>query len=265
MRWRRCAIAITWIGAGSLAAGCAREQPAPASARRIGERAAAAVAHEVPVARPPMSLDSGTNRVLEVWPIPLAKGRQLDETRRLVELLQADLALQRGFQTATLLASGDGTTLVLVAAWNDEASADAGNALLDRWLHVESDTAARRDRTGTLTPRVRVRRTVGTPPVLSDASMLQFTRYLLKPGHSFKALATLSDSNLAMRVLQDTAAQGGALLAAADSGALYMLLQARNATALDPSFRTAATLPFWSPFATREETLLAVVAIVHAR
>lgn len=245
-----------------LASACGSERETPS---RIADTARTATPPDVAVARPPISLDAAADRVLEVWPLAVPKGRQLEETRRIVELLQADLALQRGFETATLLASGDGATLVLVAAWADEGSAAAGDALLDRWLRTESDTAVLRGRTGTLTPRVRIRRTVGTPPVLSDASMLQYTRYLLKPGHSFGALATLSDSNLAMRVLQDTAAQGGALLAAADSGALYMLLQARNATALDPALREAGTMPFWSPFATREETLLAVVAIVHAR
>ena len=95
--------------------------------------------------------------------------------------------------------------------------------------------------------------------------MLQFTRYALKPGHSFGALAALADSNLAMRVLQDTSAQGGATIVAADSGALYMLLQARSATALDPRPHATGPLPFWAPFANREEQLLAVVAIIHHR
>jgi hypothetical protein len=53
------------------------------------------------------------------------------------------------------------------------------------------------------------------------------------------------------------------LLAGADSGALYMVLQARTATALDPGRGSPpASLPFWAPFAVREEVLLAVVAIV---
>ncbi|HYW49092.1 MAG TPA: hypothetical protein VE861_00725 [Gemmatimonadaceae bacterium] len=212
-----------------------------------------------------MSIDTRGDRVLEVWPIAVAKGKQVEETRRIVELMQADLTLLPGFQSATLLASGDGSALVLVASWQDESAADDGDEQLSEWLRVEGDTAERRRRDGTLTARVRVRRTVGTPPVLGDASMLQFTRYALKPGHSFGALATLTDSNLAMRVLHDTAAQGGALMAATDSGALYMLLQARNATALDPSLPVGGSMPFWGPFARREEQLLAVVATVHRR
>ena len=203
--------------------------------------------------------------MLEVWPLAVAPGRQIDETRRIVEHLQADLTLTAGFESATLLASGDGSGLVLVAAWRDSASADRASASLAGWLRSETDSLLRRRRVGTATTRVHVRRTVGTPPLLSEAAMVQFTRYALKPGHSFGALAALADSNLAIRVVQDTAAQGGATLAASDSGALYMLLQARSATALDPNLRAAGPLPFWAPFANREEQLLAVVAIVHHR
>ena len=75
----------------------------------------------------------------------------------------------------------------------------------------------------------------------------------------------MADSNLAVRVLQDTSASGGATVMAADSGALYMLLQARTATALDPNLRAGGSLPFWAPFADREEQLLAVVAIIRPR
>jgi hypothetical protein len=46
---------------------------------------------------------------------------------------------------------------------------------------------------------------------------------------------------------------------------VYMLLQARSATALDPTVLAAGPLPFWAPFADREEQLLAVVAIVYHR
>jgi hypothetical protein len=92
-----------------------------------------------------------------------------------------------------------------------------------------------------------------------------FTRYVLKPGHSFGALATLVDSNLALRVLRDTSAQGGAMLTTADSAAMYTMVQARNASALDPNLFVTPTLPFWAPFASREEHLLAVIAVVHAR
>ncbi len=217
------------------------------------------------VVRQPLRVDTADTYVLEFWPLAVAPGRQLDETRRIVEHLQADLTLVPGFVSATLLASGDGSGLLLVAAWLDDAAADQAGGRLSEWLHAESDTAIRRRRVGTATARVVVRRTVGTPPILSDAAMLQFTRYALKPGHSFGALAALADSNLAMRVLQDTAAQGGATLAAADSGAVYMLMQARTAAALDPNLRPAGPMPFWAPFAEREEQLLAVVAIVHHR
>jgi hypothetical protein len=203
--------------------------------------------------------------VLDIWPLAVAPGRQLDETRRIVEHLHADLALQQGFESAVLLASGDGTGLVLLSSWHDDAASHRADSLLGGWLRAETDTLVRRRRLGTATTRVHVRRTVGTPPIMTDAAMLQFTRYALKPGHSFGALAALADSNLAVRVLQDTSAQGGATLAASDSGALYMLLQARRATALDPTVRASGSLPFWAPFAEREEQLLAVVAIVYHR
>lgn len=213
-----------------------------------------------------MTLDTTGVRVLQVWPLAVAAGTQLDETRRIVEHLQGDLALVSGFVSATLLGSGDGSSLVLVAAWENEGAADRGTAALAGWLRVPQDTAGLRARLGSTTPVVVVRRTVGTPPALGPGAMLQFTRYVMKPGHSFGALATLADGNLAMRVLQDTAAQGGVTLASPDSGALYMVMQARNATALDPGIMVAPErLPFWAPFATHEERLMAVVAIVHHR
>jgi hypothetical protein len=213
----------------------------------------------------PIALDTSRAVVLEFWPLTVTPARQAQETRRIVEYLHADLALMTGFETAVLLASGDGAGLLLVAAWRDTVSADRASAALAGWLRAEPDSALRRRRLGTATTRVRVRRSVGTPPVLSDSAMLQFTRYALKPGHSFGALAALSDSNLAMRVLQDTAAQGGATLMAADSGALYMLLQARTATALDPDLQATGPMPFWAPFASRDEQLLAVVAVIRRR
>jgi len=216
-------------------------------------------------AQPPMTLDTTGAVVLQVWPIAVTTGTQLDETRRIVEHLQADLALVPGFVAATLLGSGDGSSLVLLAGWQDDGAADRGTAALAAWLRVPSDPMGLRARLGSSTPVVALRRTVGTPPVLGDGAMLQFTRYVMKPGHSFGALATLADSNLAMRVLQDTAARGGVTLASPDSGALYMVMQARNATALDPLMLDPERLPFWAPFATREERLMAVVAIVHHR
>ncbi len=247
--------------AGFLAGcdGAARTKPAPilATAR-----------DSVPVvAAPsrPIALDTTNRLVLEFWPLAIASGRQLEETRRIVEHLQADLTLVDGFERATLLASGDGSALLLVAEWRDDSAATRARSSLAGWLRIDSDTARQRRQFGTLTPRVAVRRTVGMPLVLGEAAMLLFTRYALKPGHSFGALASLTDSDLAMRVLQDTAAQGGATLASADSGALYMLLQARTATALDPALQVSGTLPFWAPFSAREEQHLAVVATVFHR
>ncbi len=213
----------------------------------------------------PIVLDTAGTRVLEFWPLAVTSARQIEETRRIVEHLQADLALTEGFETATLLASGDGSMLLLVAAWRNQGAAETARASLAGWLRAEVDSGVRRRRLGTATSLVRVRRTVGTPPSLGDAAMMLFTRYALKPGHSFGALATLSDSNLAARVLRDTAAQGGATVAAADSGALYVIVQARTATALDPRLQAAGPLPFWAPFADREEQLLAVVAVVNHR
>jgi hypothetical protein len=223
----------------------------------------------LPVAAPaqilPITLDTSAAFVLDFWPLSVAPAKQVEETRRIVEHLHADLALMAGFESAALLASGDGAGLLLVAAWRDTVSAARASAALAGWLRAEPDSALRRRRLGTSTARVRVRRTVGTPPMLTDAAMLQFTRYALKPGHSFGALAALSDSSLALRVLQDTAAQGGATLSAADSGALYLLMQARTATALDPTLHASGPMPFWAPFADREEQLLSVVALVRRR
>ena len=223
------------------------------------------VGPEVVLAPRPMILDTAGMYALQVWPLAVTTGRQLDEARRIVEHLQADLAPVPGFVSAALLGSGDGSSLVLLAVWQDDGAADRGMAPLAGWLRVPADTAGLRGRIGSITPAVAVRRIVGAPPMLGNSSMLQFTRYTMKPGHSFGALAALADSNLAMRVLQDTAAQGGVMLASPDSGALYMLMQARTATALDPLLFDPQRLPFWAPFATREEQLMAVVALVHHR
>ena len=265
VRTRVIAAGTLVVMAGAIA-GCGGSASDVARART--ERAAArdsATVTDAPVVRAPLTIDSGRAQLLEVWPLSISPGRQLDETRRIVEHLQADLTLVRGFETAVLLASGDGSTLVLVVAYGNVAAADRTTPSLAEWLRVDSDSLVRRRRLGTATMRVHVRRTVGTPPTLSDAAMLQFTRYALKPGHSFGALAALADSNLAIRVVQDTSAQGGATLAAADSGALYVLLQARNAAALDPNVLSGGPLPFWAPFAERDEQLMAVVAVIHHR
>lgn len=189
----------------------------------------------------------------------------MEETRRIVEHMHADLALMPGFERAALLASGDGSSLLLVIAWHSDSLADSAGTRLTGWLRISSDSVARRATFGTTTSRVRIRRIVGTPPMLGDAAMIQVTRFAMKPGHSFDALAMLADSNLSQRVLQDTAAQGGATLAARDSGAVYVLLQARNATALDADFRPDGPLPFWAPFAVRTESLMSVVAVVGRR
>ena len=232
-------------------------------ARAVSVATAGVTVAESVVPRPPLALDTAGTALLELWQVAVNRTAQADATRRLVTNLQAVLALQPGFVSATLLASGDGATLVLAVAWEDSAAAVRGDTMLAGWLQIPADTALRRRTDGTLTPRVVVRRTTGAPTTLFDGAMVQFTRYVMQPGHSFGALATLADSNLAMRVLQDTAAQGGALLSAADSGALYMVLQARNATALEQGSAPPSTsLPFWAPFAVREEMLLAVVAIV---
>ena len=249
-----------------VACGVSRDEPSHSDSSALPAASRdSQVTPGAPVIRTPLSVDTVNARLLEIWPLAVAPGRQLDETRRIVEHLQADLTLLNGFESATLLASGDGTGLVLVAAWRNATAADKAHPALTEWLHAETDSIVRRRRLGTATTRVRVRRTAGTPPTLSDAAMLEFTRYALKPGHSFGALAALADSNLALRVLQDTSAQGGATLAAADSGALYMIVQARSATALKPGERSQRPMPFWAPFAEREEQLLAVVAIVYHR
>ncbi|MBC7844247.1 MAG: hypothetical protein H7099_18190 [Gemmatimonadaceae bacterium] len=255
--------------AGVIACSSSQDDAARADSARADSANRARIASDsqarVSVVHAPLSLDTVSPLVLEIWPLALAPGRQIDETRRIVEHLQADLTLTPGFESATLLASGDGTALVLLAAWQDDGTADRADSVLAQWLHAETDTLIRRRRIGTATTRVRVRRTVGSPPALSDAAMLQFTRYAMKPGHSFGALAALADSNLATRVLQDTSAQGGATLVASDSGALYVLVQARSATALDPVLQAAGRLPFWAPFAEREEQLMSVVAVFRRR
>lgn len=203
--------------------------------------------------------------VLDVWPLNVTPKLQMEETRRIVEHMHADLALIPGFERGALLASGDGSALALVIAWHSDSEADSASTRLTGWLRISSDSVARRSTFGTTTSRVRIRRIVGTPPMLSDAAMIQLTRFALKPGHSFDALAMLADSNLSQRVLQDTSAQGGATLAARDSGAVYVFLQARNATALDADFRPDGPLPFWAPFAVRTESLMSVVAVVGRR
>lgn len=213
----------------------------------------------------PIAMDTSGRLTLELWPLAVSPDQQADETRRIVEHLHADLALVEGFESATLLANGDGSGLVLVAAWRDDLSADRGRAALTAWMYADVDSAALRRRLSGFTPRMVVRRSVGTPPMLGENAMLLLTRYSLKPGHSYGALATLADSNLAMRVLQDTSAQGGAMLVAADSTAICVLIQARTATALDLNVRGAGPLPFWAPFAQREEQLMAVVATVQHR
>jgi len=248
------------IAAVAVVAACGEQTP---SGRPAAVRAVDSAPVETALSRLPVLIDTVGIALLEIWPLAVDRSRQADETRRLVELLQADLSLVPGFAWAAVLASGDGSSLLLSVAWHDSAAAGRGGTMLSGWLRLPSDTALRRRQDGTLTPRVLIRRTSGAPPQFREGAMLQFTRYVMKPGHSFGALASLADSNLAMRVLQDTAAQGGALLAAADSGALYMLLQARKATALDVGFGLPTTsLPFWAPFAIREEQLMAVVAII---
>ncbi|MCC7055571.1 MAG: hypothetical protein IT355_20035 [Gemmatimonadaceae bacterium] len=262
----RCRRALPVAGlALALTAACSRGDAAgtpPAATVAVPARDSVQ-----PVTSPagPMIVDTTQDVVLEVWPLTTAPGRQVEDTRRIVEHMHADLAFLPGFDAATLLASGDGTTLVLLAAWRDSLAADTASSRLAGWLRVEADTALRRRRLGTATARVQLRRTAGTPPMFSDVAMLQFTRYAVKPGHSFGALAALADSNLTMRVLRDTSAQGGATLSARDSGAVYMIVQARNATALDAALQSAGPLPFWAPFATRDEQLLAVVAGVRGR
>lgn len=262
LRATHCAAAVVSAMLGLSACSQSADNAPPIVSRVTRDSVVPAVA---PRPIPPIALDTSAALVLEFWPLAVAPARQMQETRRIVEYLHADLALLPGFESAALLASGDGGALLVVAAWRDTVAADRASATLAGWLRTEPDSAVRRRQSGTATTRVRVRRTVGAPPVLSDAAMLQFTRYALKPGHSFGALAALSDSNLAMRVLQDTAAQGGATLAAADSGAVFMLVQARTATALDSLVPNRGTLPFWAPFAVRMEQVMAVVATVSRR
>jgi len=253
-----------------LVAGCGRRDRvrADSTAADSATRARRDSVMSAPVAPAPPEdfvVDTGGTSVLEFWPLAVAPGRQLEETRRIVEHLQADVAILRGFGGATLLATGDGSALLVVLAWDDTSAAESATTAIVGWLRTETDSAARRKRLGTATSRVVVRRTAGAPPMLSEAAMVQVTRYALKAGHSFGALARLADSNLAMRVLQDTAAQGGATLAATDSGAIYMVMQARNATALGPDLRLTGPLPFWAPFAKRSEELMAVVASIPRR
>lgn len=256
--WRGAALALLGLSAVT----CGREQADVSADQRAPVRRAAP---PPPVIRAPIAIDTGGTDVVELWPLSVSPARQLDDTRRIVEHLQADLSPAPGFERAALLASGDGSSLALLVVWADSAAAARMSGALEEWLRAEADTARRRRQFGTASVRVRVRHRAGTPPALTDAAMLQLTRYMVKPGHSFGALATLADSNLSKRVLQDTSALGGATLAAADSGALYTVLQARTATVLDPVLQSDGPLPFWAPFATRKEELMAVVAVVYRR
>ena len=267
---RRMVLVLPVLPTVLLLSGCGGREPAradsAAAARAARPREArGAAAASAPAPALALVVDTGRTPVLEFWPLDVAPGRQLQETQRIVEHLQADVAILPGFGGATLLATGDGSGLLVVLAWDEPGAAERASTAIIGWLRTETDSAARRRRLGTATARVIVRRTAGAPPVLGEAAMVQVTRYALKPGHSFGALVTLADSNLAMRVLQDTAAQGGATLAATDSGAVYMVMQARNATALDPDFRVSGPLPFWAPFAVRSEALMAVVATIPRR
>ncbi len=256
--------ALVALTAAVALAACGSRDVAPRVVRDSAKQDSSAAAR-TPVVYPPVVIDTASAHIVELWPLKVTPQRQMDETRRIVEQLQAELTLQPGFSHAVLLASGDGTGLLLLCEWKDDGSADRGDVRLNEWLRMEADTAILHRRIGTATTRVHTRRTVGARPALTTTAMLQFTRYVVKHGHSFIALAALADSNLAMRVLQDTSASGGATVMAADSGALYMLLQARTATALDPTLRSGGSLPFWAPFADREEQLLAVVAIIRPR
>jgi hypothetical protein len=264
-----CVLAVLTLQACSSARDATPARAARAAvdtSRSLTASAPAPVVAPAPASRGPLTLDTSMAApVLELWPMSVAPGRQTDEVRRIVEHLQADLAFVPGFERATLLASGDGTSLLLLAEWRDAVSGESARNSVAGWLRAMVDTATRRKLLGTATPRVLVRRTVGTPPTLVDAAMVQFTRFALKPGHSFGALASLADSNLSVRVLQDTSAQGGATLMSADSGAVYMLMQARNATVLDPVLQQGGPLPFWAPFAARTEQLYAVIAVVQRR
>lgn len=246
-------------------AACGADKDRPAAAVSRGPQRDTA-AWTVVVPQVPLVLDTTTGQVLDVWPVIVPRGKQVDETRRLVERLQGELSLSPGFRQAVLLASGDGASLMLLVSWADSASAMRGRPTLAGWLRLESDTLVQRARLGTLTARVAVRRVAGTAPALAAETMVLLTRYMMKRGHSFGALASLVDSNLVLRVLHDTAAQGGATLAAGDSGVLYSVMLARAATALEPgSPPTGTALPFWAPFAVRDESLMAVVAVVRPR
>ena len=146
----------------------------------------------------PILLDTLSTRVLEFWPLAVASARQLEETRRIVEHLQADLALTDGFETATLLASGDGSMLLLVAAWRDQRAADSSG---HRWPDGFTRMSTPACYAGVLVPRRHWCASVAPSArrrMLGEAAMMLFTRYAMKPGHSFGALATLSDSNLAL-------------------------------------------------------------------
>ena len=134
------------VAISTCATACSASRDTAPRARRVDSTPSAAATRDTPfapqpaVVHAPVTLDTAGRFVLELWPLTLPPSRQMDETRRIVEHLQADLTLVAGFESATLLASGDGAGLLLVAAWHDGGAADRADPVLARWLRAETDS-----------------------------------------------------------------------------------------------------------------------------
>jgi hypothetical protein len=220
-----------------------------------------------PAAPPPVALDSGGRDVTELWTMPPAKG--VDATRRLrriVEHLQADIAIAPGFVDGGLLATGDGRTLLALLRWRDTAAALRARPVIARWFEVRGDDPAIRRAAGSATPVVRVTSRAGNAPLLvADSGVWLVERYALTPGHSFAALARIVEADAGTLVGADASVRGAAVLVHADSQAVVRVVQARAVNGLELPEPANAPLPAWAPFAARERRLTMVVTTVRQR
>ena len=238
--------------------GCGRERPL------VKVIDSADVAPAVPA---PVTLDSAGPSVVEFWTMPSVKG--LDPTRRLrrvVEHLQADVAIAPGFVDGRLLAAGDGRTLLALLRWRDTAAAHRARPVIARWFDVRDDDATIRRAAGSATPVVHVTaRAGGAPALVADSGVWIVERYALKAGHSFAALERIVQADARTLVAADASVRGAAVLVHADSQAVVRVIQARAVNGLDLPEAPNAPLPAWAPFASRERRIALVVTTVRQR
>ena len=218
---------------------------------------------------PPIALDTGSAAHLELW--TLAPGRRAaDDARRLrrvVEHLYADVAIAPGFVEGALLAAGDGRTLVLLLRWRDTLAAERARPVLAGWFDVRpgDTTRAGRARGDLLAPLRAVQRIALAPVLVGDSGVLVLARFAPKAAAPPGVLAPVLRDDLAAQVAADAAVRGAVLFTTADTAVALTLLQARAVNGLELPPADDAPLPAWAPFATRERTTLAVLAVVRQR